>query len=100
MMKFDEESKCLNLLGETIVYPNPSKGLIKLEIKLDEVLNDIVLTTIDLFGREIDDFNYNFDEGINIIDLDLSNYPVGIYFLNAKHEGEIHATFKLTIINE
>ena len=58
------------------IYPNPSTGLITLELDNRIELNELHL--YDLIGKElkvIEQFEHN------IIQIDLSSYPPGIYFM-------------------
>ncbi len=66
----------------TKLYPNPTSGKFTIEsegIKSAEI--------IDICGNSIRSFQY---PGINILDIDISDLPKGIYFVNIYAEGETY----------
>jgi hypothetical protein len=67
------------------IYPNPTSGKFNLNIKADE-FNNAELTVIDIVGKVIyeqDNLNVQGSQEINI---DLSEHPSGIYFVQIKNE--------------
>ena len=67
-----------NRFSGIIVYPNPTENILNIVTDLD-----IITTLYDIAGRALRS---------NIIDkqVDLSNLPAGIYFLNIIHENNIY----------
>ena len=66
-------------INELLVYPNPSKGLINVEMKPG-------ISRIDLFnvtGEFVETFT--FPKGTSNVNLDLSEYSKGLYFIKASH---------------
>ncbi len=82
----DCENDCqvISLIEEEFyfnIYPNPSQGFIKLELKSTSII-DINISNI--IGEKI--LNYkNNSNGKQTINLDMSSYPKGIYNLHLKH---------------
>jgi hypothetical protein len=71
------------------VYPNPSKGLINVE--LEEIDGFSELQILNAQGTEIYSFQPgNSLKGLQRIEIDLSAFPKGIYFLRAIHKHFIH----------
>ena len=66
---------------EEIIYPNPTTGLVNIEINLP--LHSILTATIaDLSGRFLGELYKNeARDGKNNIQLNLQNYPNGTYFI-------------------
>jgi len=67
-----------------IVYPNPSKGIYTLKTKVEGLKDVIKLVSISS-GKKIDVMPTKINKGYNI---DLSNYPDGIYLLTYKKDGQ------------
>ena len=59
------------------VFPNPGNGIFQLKISKPETVKEIYVT--DIFGKEI-------SIAQNKTQIDLSDYPVGIYLLNVISE--------------
>jgi hypothetical protein len=80
--KKDTSSKSLKV-NDIIIVPNPTTGLITIVLgKIQESQFDV--SVLDISGRLI--LSKQFNIGINEnFDLDLSQYPEGIYFIITKH---------------
>jgi hypothetical protein len=65
---------------EMVVYPNPGHGLFNISIVSDSD-NISSLTVFDLFGKKITEGSVETFTGKNSFELDLSDYPSGIYLL-------------------
>lgn len=61
--------------GEMLIYPNPTKGILKFESKYGYAMEGCQL--FDFNGRKLQDYNLKSTEGT----IDLSIYSKGIYFL-------------------
>lgn len=61
-------------------YPNPTSGefVLSYTSKTDE---DATVVIINLLGKEMHKENYNFNKGENNLQLDLSTYPKGMYYV-------------------
>jgi PKD repeat protein len=66
------------------IYPNPTTGLFNLNINAID-LNNAELQVIDIVGKviHVQDISVN---GTEIVSLDISNNPKGIYFVQIKNE--------------
>lgn len=64
---------------ETILYPNPTQGVLQVEFEMDEK-QAMSCMVIDMQGRPILQENYNAQAGPNRMTLDLSDLSVGTYF--------------------
>ena len=68
-------------LNGLLVYPNPSSGVYSLNVKKDFGINKLLL--FDLKGKEIEgNFILETEKGYQI---DISNQPVGMYFLRLEN---------------
>lgn len=73
-----------DIFANVKIYPNPTKGLLKIDIEDYNSTNDIDVSVYDLKGRLlIKDKISN-----SMADLDLSIYPNGIYILVLRKEGQ------------
>ncbi len=70
--------KTLSDINYTL-YPNPSSGVITVEMNFDDVMDRVEIKAYDLTGREIRSNNYSDVQGQLKTSLDLSDMPNGIY---------------------
>ena len=62
------------------VQPNPATAVTTIRVNLKGI-NFVTITITDVQGREIDDvFKGNLSEGVNEMQVDLSEYTQGVYF--------------------
>jgi len=73
-----------NILGEINIYPNPTTGLIKLDIPSEMQVSSIEVH--DLSGRNI--LKKSYTE--NPSEIDLTGNPPGVYILRIYHNGGLH----------
>jgi len=66
-------------------YPNPfnSSTILKLELPKS---GKIRIKVCDIIGKEIKSLNYSLEHGIYEINLDMNEYPSGVYFLRIQFE--------------
>ncbi|PHN06755.1 reprolysin-like metallopeptidase [Flavilitoribacter nigricans] len=70
---------CKTCYPGIVVAPNPSHGSVYLRVKLEKpILSQISL--INSQGRILEDRKVPLEEGTNVLDWDLSQYPSGIYW--------------------
>ncbi len=74
-----------NIEAKVIVYPNPSKNLVKIKIKNLQSTNPILIKTVDISGLVISENSFNYNQEIEI---DTSFLSKGNYFLNIYIDGE------------
>jgi hypothetical protein len=84
----------LSISEETIsqveLYPNPSTGVFKIDgFELGQ--NDLKMTVVDMFGKLIKEVE-------NTLELDLTDFPEGVYFVKLNFNNEKVITKKLTTI--
>ena len=81
LYKFSTSDVKAKDVQEEIIYPNPTTGLVNIEINLP--LHSILTATIaDLSGRFLGELYKNeARDGKNNIQLNLQNYPNGTYFI-------------------
>jgi PAS domain-containing protein len=67
--------------GISSIYPNPTKGDLKLVISstLDQVVQ---IKLIDIAGRLMSSKDISLMRGVNVIDLDYQQLPAGLYILH------------------
>ncbi len=66
------------------VFPNPTKN--KLNVQFDEIINNASYKLIDITGREVISSSVN---GVNSLNLDLSNQNNGVYFLTITIDNKV-----------
>jgi hypothetical protein len=67
----------------TYAYPNPSNGLVHLQISSTEPANALI-NVVDISGRIIKSVNINLQSGINYKELQLPNHAGGVYLLQIR----------------
>ena len=81
-------------------YPNPTSGLISLNIEnyTPEGINKGVaqIEVLDLVGRVIQLSQQNLDEGYNILSLDMSNLSSGLYLVRVKDSNQHEAVVRVS----
>jgi hypothetical protein len=84
-----------NALSTLEVYPNPSNGTFRLSVGKNKS-QDIKLNVYNMTGAKVFSAE-NFDEGQNVITLDITKQPAGMYFFDINTpEGK---TVKRLVIN-
>jgi hypothetical protein len=69
------------------IYPNPSNGIFNVSINKSLVNPEIQIT--DSRGRLLKDIQYNLNAGNKSVSVDLSDLPIGVYFLRLMDEGYV-----------
>ncbi len=73
------------------LYPNPSDGLVYLNVNTNNSSNVLVdvysVTGVKMFSNK-----YNVSKGENIINLDLSNLPLGMYIVKIQQNGNVQSS--------
>jgi len=77
------------------VYPNPTNDYTSIAISLDKT-EKVILTIVDLLGKEISKEEKVFYSGTTTERLDVSNFQNGVYFINLQVGNKI-TTQKLVI---
>lgn len=70
-------------LSNLQVYPNPSKGFINLSLNLEQA-GTVTLDLIDAQGRTVTQSKHSVTNAENLIQMDLSEYADGVYFLKVQ----------------
>lgn len=87
--------KTQSTLKSIIAYPNPSNG--KITLLLDnKVSENIEIQILNINGQILETSNIQANLGVNEIDLNLSNYSNGFYFVKVS-SGSSSKTIKLNI---
>lgn len=71
------------------VYPNPSKGMINLELVSGKA-NSINVQLLDLVGKSLYSGRFDFSPGTSAQRINLNDYKNGIYILKIEKEGQIY----------
>ena len=78
-------------LSNTVLFPNPISSTATLEFELSEKTN-LDVRIFDVSGKEIKTiFNGTNSKGLNQIQVDASNLPVGFYFLKMSGNGGLYS---------
>jgi hypothetical protein len=82
-------SSSVNELEQGIsIYPNPTQGMVKVELNNSSSTNDIYqLQLVDSHGKVIQNSKVNFQDGFILINLE--DYPAGMYQLTLKNQHEV-----------
>ncbi|MCX7728417.1 MAG: T9SS type A sorting domain-containing protein [Bacteroidia bacterium] len=70
-----------NNLSDVSVYPNPTNNTTQLVVNLDKS-SDIHIEILNTLGQVINTMTIRGEAGKHIVDVDLSNENVGVYFYN------------------
>lgn len=68
------------------VHPNPTKGVLNISLNKPQIENGYLLFLMDVFGTTVYQNQFNS----NKYQIDLSNYPKGIYLLKISNENETY----------
>lgn len=85
-----------NLNDKVKIYPNPNNGLFQLELNLNKN-EELNLNLFNVLGQNLFTKKEFFEEGVNIITLDLVHLSQGIYWLKL-NGNEFNKTVKIEII--
>jgi len=88
----DEDCDGLDLMTATddlnkiqfTVFPNPTSNLIYLD--LGDIVQEFSIEIFDAFGKNVINASYN---NMQTVEVDLSTFPSGIYFVKIKSEGSV-----------
>jgi hypothetical protein len=93
LMPQSDDSEYLNSVTS---FPNPSTGKLKLSFN-SKIKTKLNLKLNDLLGNVIEMMTFNINVSENLIDLDLSNRPKGIYFIHLQIEGVYNKSIRIII---
>ena len=65
------------------VYPNPATTMVSVSLQIKEQ-SDVTISVTDVAGKVISSKNYGQLNGASTIDINTSNTPAGVYFVNVK----------------
>ena len=75
--------------------PNPAKYQTRLNFEVMQPRN-INFVIVNAFGQVVREMAFDAEVGSNFIDIDLTKWPSGVYYINAQHPGGL-ATKRLVI---
>ncbi|NOX86823.1 MAG: T9SS type A sorting domain-containing protein [Chlorobi bacterium] len=84
-----------NNLSNIRVYPNPANNILYVSIP-SENEDDLIISLLDLTGKEIIRKNHDFSAQRNPVTLDLNNLSPGMYFLRV-NDGQHSFTKKIIV---
>jgi len=84
-----------NVKDKAVVYPNPSNSETTIQLNLHES-SDVILTALNPLGQCIYKETAKYNAGFNTINLDVKDYPSGIYTLIISTKNGV-ITKKLTV---
>jgi hypothetical protein len=87
-MEYSKSANEMNNSGKTIIYPNPSKGLVHLSINSKE-RSKALINVLDMSGRIVRTFTINLEQGINNKALELQLRSSGVYTIQIRTAKEI-----------
>jgi len=67
------------------IYPNPASNRIQITIELEKS-SSLYFEVLDVSGRLIENFTLEASDGLNQQFLEISNYPVGTYYLQMQSD--------------
>ena len=78
------------------VYPNPTNGVVNVQCTMNNVqFGDMELHLCDTYGRLLDVVGANNHSPLQTVQIDLSRYATGIYFIKAVADGKTVAVRKV-----
>ncbi len=77
-----------NSLASVIIYPNPTKGIVILKKEI-EGKADVEISIANIIGNEVFNKNYGTITGTFEEQIDLLDYPTGIYILSLKVDDKV-----------
>ena len=76
------------MVGAVILAPNPTaNGFTHLLIDAKQNIQNAQITVTDLSGRVISKSAKNINAGFQQLDINVSNYTAGMYFVNISAQG-------------
>ncbi len=73
------------------IFPNPTDGLVYLNVNTNNSSN-ILVDVYSVTGVKMFSNKYNVSKGENIINLDLSNLPLGLYIVKTQQNGNMQSS--------
>ena len=77
------------------VYPNPSNGLVRLQLPQDLADAAVELSLYDMYGKLLQRQQVRTDNPV----LDLSHYAQGMYFIQVRHKNQLVGSVKISKTN-
>ncbi len=84
VISLKKDSPCFNPLGTGFVQPNPNFGQFQFIVSLEEGLEGTEFIMTDLLGKQLSISKANLEAGSNQIELDITDFSPGTYFLTVK----------------
>jgi len=80
------------------VHPNPAKNQIYLNWKLPEGMNPekVTLSVYNIQGKRV--LTNSLSQEVGIQEIDVNNYPTGIYLYQLQHEGKLLHSEKFEVV--
>jgi len=80
------------------VHPNPAKNQIYLNWQLPEGMNPekVTLSVYNIQGKRV--LTNSLNQEVGIQEIDVSNYPTGIYLYQLQHEGKLLHSEKFEVV--
>ncbi len=75
-------------ISSMIVFPNPVSENLNLEFMLSGNATPAVITLYDMLGNKMIVKRSNLNNGKNSLEIDVTSFPTGVYYLNLQAEGE------------
>lgn len=86
-------------IGTPVIYPNPCQANLKIEFNVN-MPSDVVVDLFDATGRKTGQLiNDKLPPGRIFLDLDLSSYMAGVYYMLIT-DGRAHIVKKIVKINQ
>jgi hypothetical protein len=76
---------------EVVIAPNPTNGFTQLFLNSNESSNGVI-SLFDITGKLVLQQNIALSKGVNILQLDLSDYKSGLYVLTTQWENRVFQT--------
>jgi poly(3-hydroxybutyrate) depolymerase len=76
------------------IYPNPTEGLIQLELNAS-VLRPVTVNVLDMFGRNLYSNKTSLVKGFNRISLNITSLPAGVYMVEVRDGNVIVEKYKV-----
>ena len=77
------------------VYPNPTNGIVNIQMSLETCLQKFEIQVFDMYGRMMDIVGVNDYSPLRYVQIDLTRYSTGIYMVEIVTDGKMVAVQKV-----
>ena len=91
----EQEAIADNDEADISVYPNPTNGIVTIQMSLETCSREPEIQVFDVYGRLLDIVGVNNYSTLQYFQIDLSRYSTGIYMVKIVNSNKVMATKKV-----